>query len=93
MKKKILSFILSSVIGIGACIGFTGCGGGTKTNIGVCLTNTSTTLNASISDAIIKVFPDKVVSVQSADNSVTTQINQINTFITMGVDMIVVTPN
>ena len=35
----------------------------------------------------------KPVVDESADNSVTTQINQINTFITMGVDMIVVTPN
>lgn len=66
--------------------------GGSTTNIGVCLTTTSTTLNAAIGDAITEAFPDKTVSVQSADSDVTTQINQINAFITMGVEMIVVTP-
>jgi ABC-type sugar transport system substrate-binding protein len=88
--KKVLSLVCAALIGTAVFGGLTACG--ESTDIGVCLTNTSTTLNASIGDAITDAFPDKKVSVQSADNDVTTQINQINAFVTMGVDMIVVTP-
>lgn len=90
MKKKLLTIFMAMAVAVATCCGAAGCGG--SADIGVCLTNTSTTLNAAIGDAITAAFPDKSVSVQSADNDVTTQINQINAFVTMGVDMIVVTP-
>lgn len=88
--RKLLAVLCCGAMLFASAGVFAGCG--SNADIGVCLTTTSTTLNAAIADAITEAFPDKTVSVQSADSDVTTQINQINAFITMGVDMIVVTP-
>jgi ABC-type sugar transport system substrate-binding protein len=66
--------------------------GGNEEIIGVTLPNTSTTLNANIGEAVTDTFKEKTVQTQSADNDVSTQISQINGFITMGAKMIVVVP-
>ncbi|MDR1537205.1 MAG: substrate-binding domain-containing protein [Clostridiales bacterium] len=68
------------------------CSGSKEEIIGVALPNTSTTLNARIGEAVEKSFEGKKVQVQSADNDVSTQISQINGFVTMGANMIVVVP-
>jgi ABC-type sugar transport system substrate-binding protein len=71
------------------------CSGSDKSDkevIGVTLPNTSTTLNANIGKAVTATFSGKTVQTQSADNDVSTQISQINGFITMGAKMIVVVP-
>ncbi len=89
MKKSLSVFIVAIMLFLGAS-SFTACG--EAVDIGVCLTDTSTTLSVSYSDAIKEKFSDYNVSVQSADGNATTQLNQINAFVTMKVKMIIITP-
>lgn len=70
-----------------------GCGAASSTvDIGVCLTNSSTTLNIKIGEEIKSTFSSLKVDVQAADNNVATQKSQVTSFINMGVKMIVVAP-
>lgn len=88
--KKSLSLILVALLLCVCTFSFSACG--ESVDIGVCLTDTSTTLSVSYSDAIQARFSEYKVSVQSADGNATTQLNQINAFITMKVKMIIITP-
>jgi hypothetical protein len=64
-----------------------------KPLVGVLLANTTTTLNVSIGDDVKAKLSDTCnVEVQNAEDSSSTQISQINTFVTMGAKMLVVGP-
>lgn len=88
--KRNISLIIALIMLLVCVLSFTACGG--SVDIGVCLTDTSTTLSVSYSDAIKAKFSDYRVSVQSADGNATTQLNQINAYVTMKVKMIIITP-
>lgn len=60
--------------------------------IGVCIPDLNTTLYELEGQAIRAIFPDYTVQVADAGNNVSMQVQQIQNFITMGAEMIVIVP-
>ena len=101
--KKLLAMILTVAM---VCMCLAGCGSnsansgsateesnGDKPLVGVCLPSVSTSLNEQIGAKVTAIMePDCEVKVSSADSSVSTQVQQIQNYITMGAKMIVVVP-
>lgn len=92
MRNKIVKsfLLLGTLLSISASLA--SCGESSKDVIGVSLPNQSTSLNVGIGNQVAKIFPDYEVKVQSADDNATNQKQQVETFITMGVKMIVLAP-
>lgn len=98
--KKLLAVVLTACL-CGAML--IGCGdnpaNGSATNegdrplVGVCLPSVSTSLNEQISAKVTDMLePECEVKTSSAESSVSTQVQQIQNYITMGAEMIVVVP-
>ena len=62
--------------------------------IGVCMQNMSSSISVLEADALTALFEPLgyTVQVASADDNVSTQIQQVNTFILQGVDMLIILP-
>ncbi len=106
MKKKIcvllaVAMTVASLVGCGGT-GETGSVNGTEGNgvssdeklIGVCMQNMSSSISELEAEALTEMFEPMGYEVQvvSADDSVSTQTQQIQNFILMGADMLVVLP-
>lgn len=97
MKKKLFSLLLVAAMLV-ACLA--GCGNNTSADgegsklIGVCMQNKSSSINVLMEEALKATFEPMGYEVQvaSADDNVTTQLSQVEGFITMGVEMLVVLP-
>ena len=97
MKKKIFSLLLVISMLVTCLVG---CGNETgkdsdgKGLIGVCMQNMSSSISVLQSDAMKAMFEPMGYEVQvvSADDSVSTQMSQIQNFILMGAKMLVVLP-
>jgi ABC-type sugar transport system substrate-binding protein len=89
-RGLILSLLAFSVLSLG---GLSSCGQ-SKEIIAVSLPNQATSLNVGIGSKIKEIFEAKgfEVKVQSAEDSSTSQKQQLEAFITMGVKMIVTAP-
>lgn len=96
MKKKLFSLLLVFSMLITCLVG---CNnptqqGGENGLIGVCMQNMSSSISVLQSDALKAMFEPMGYEVQvvSADDSVSTQMSQIQNFILMGAKMLVVLP-
>jgi ABC-type sugar transport system substrate-binding protein len=92
-NKKLGGALLLSSTALLAIGGLSACGS-SKDIIAVSLPNQATSLNVGIGEKIKDIFEAKgyEVKVESADDSSTSQKAQLETFITMGVKMIVMAP-
>ena len=93
MKKvtRILTFALVLTILLTASTGLISCTGGSKVDIAFCMSQ-SNELNEAILTYLEEAFPDLTVRAENANSNSTTQTEQVNNFITMGVKMLVVAP-
>ncbi len=91
MKKlrKLWAVLCTLVVGFISCIGLTSCN--TGVDIAFCMSQ-SNELNEAILDSLQEAFPDLSVRSENANSNSTTQTDQVNNFITMGVKMLVVSP-
>jgi hypothetical protein len=91
MKKSTIAVLTAFSLGMSLVAS---CGqSSSKPLVGVLLANTTTTLNVAIGDDVTAKLGDTcTVQVQNAEDSSSTQISQINTFVTMGAKMLVVGP-
>ncbi|MGN0815047.1 MAG: substrate-binding domain-containing protein [Candidatus Coproplasma sp.] len=87
--KSLILAIIMLVVSIASAIGFAACGGGV--DIAFCMSQ-SNELNEAIEDALQEAFPGQKVRSENANSNSTTQTDQVNNFITMGVKMLVVSP-
>lgn len=90
--KKLKCLLLAACMlasGVLSVIGMSACGGGV--DIAFCMSQ-SNELNEAIEDALQEAFPDQRVRSENANSNSTTQTDQVNNFITMGVKMLVVSP-
>lgn len=90
--KKLKSLLLAGCMlatAVSSVIGLTACGGGV--DIAFCMSQANE-LNEAIEDALKEAFPDQKVRSENANSNSTTQTDQVNNFITMGVKMLVVSP-
>lgn len=97
--KRALALILSMLMLL--CL-FTGCGGdaetpeaaadGEKPLVGVCMQSMSQSIYVLMAEALTETLSDCDVQIQSCDDDVSTQIQQINNFALLGADMIVICP-
>ena len=88
--KKLLVALLAMVVGLASVIGISACGGN-DVDIAFCMSQ-SNELNEAILDALEEAFPDENVRYENANSNSTTQTDQVNNFITLGVKMLVVAP-
>lgn len=91
--KRFLSLLLSLTMILGMMSFGSANAEGTKL-VGVCMQNMSSSISELQSAALTEMFEGMGYTVQvvSADDSVSNQVGQINTFILMGVEMLVVLP-
>lgn len=87
--KCLLLVICILTISISSVIGLTACDGGV--DIAFCMSQ-SNELNEAIEEALQNAFPEQKVRSENANSNSTTQTDQVNNFITMGVKMLVVSP-
>ncbi|MGM9618232.1 MAG: substrate-binding domain-containing protein [Oscillospiraceae bacterium] len=93
--KKLVSFVLALALCLG-CL--TACGGNKQAEgsklIGVCMQNKSSSISVLQEEALVEMFEPLGYDVQvaSADDSASTQKAQLENFILMGAEMIVVLP-
>lgn len=87
--RKIVAVLCMLVLCIASVGSLAACGGGV--DIAFCMSQ-SNELNEAILDALEKEFPDQKVRSENANSNSTTQTDQVNNFITMGVKMLVVSP-
>ncbi len=92
--KKLLAILLGLCMGLGL---FAGCGQTDDSEegtplIGVCMTSMSQSIYVLEAEALTAMFPDCDVQVASCDDDVTTQISQINNFVLLGAEMIIIAP-
>ncbi|MGN1343822.1 MAG: substrate-binding domain-containing protein [Traorella sp.] len=88
--KRGLIYSAACLVAFGAMASLSSCDN--REIIGVSLPNQSTSLNVGIGERVKNAFPDYNVKVQSADDSSSSQRQQIDNFITMGAKMIVLAP-
>lgn len=88
--KKILSLLLITAMILTVCTALSACGQ-TKVDIAFCMSQ-SNELNEAILANLKAEFPDLNVRAENANSNSTTQTDQVNNFITMGVKMLVVSP-
>lgn len=92
--KKLLSILLILALVLGC---FTGCGQQQEESskiIGVCMQNKSSSIAVLQEEALIEMFEPLGYDVQvvSADDSSATQRSQVENFVLMGVEMLVILP-
>lgn len=87
--KSLLLVICMIAVCILSVVGLSACNSGV--DIAFCMSQ-SNELNEAIEDALQKAFPDQKVRSENANSNSTTQTDQVNNFITMGVKMLVVSP-
>lgn len=92
--KKFVSFMLILMLVIGC---FAGCNGNSKKDskiIGVCMQNKSSSISVLQEEALVNMFEPLGYDVQvvSADDSSATQRSQVENFILLNVEMLVILP-
>lgn len=88
--KSLLLAICMFTVSFSTVIGLTACSGG-KVDIAFCMSQ-SNELNEAIEKSLQDAFPNQKVRSENANSNSTTQTDQVNNFITMGVKMLVVSP-
>lgn len=91
LLKNGISIFLVLLLCITPLFGLSGCGGGNKVDIAFCMSQ-SNELNEAILAALQEEFPDLTVRSENANSNSTTQVDQVNNFITMGVKMLAISP-
>ena len=88
--KSLLLAICMFTVSFSTVIGLTACSG-RKVDIAFCMSQ-SNELNEAIEKSLQDAFPNQKVRSENANSNSTTQTDQVNNFITMGVKMLVVSP-
>ncbi len=88
--KSLLLVICMLTVSFSTVIGLTACSG-RKVDIAFCMSQ-SNELNEAIEKSLQDAFPNQKVRSENANSNSTTQTDQVNNFITMGVKMLVVSP-